>query len=486
MKNKVYLVGAGPGKSDLITVRGLNILKEADVIVYDYLVDRGLLGYAKDAAELICCDKSPHQLFKNRYLMHNWCGGKLARKGRYSDGFSIDQEEISNLVVRKAKEGKKVVRLKNGDVSIFSRLSRELGVLVRNKIEYELVPGVTAASGAASFTGIPLTDRKFASTCIFVTGHEDPNKEVSSVDWKALSKAGTVVLYMAIENLPKITKELIKAGKAEGTACAIVQNATLTTQKVLSGTLLDIAKKAKRERIKPPAIIIAGDAVKLMKRFNWSGRNKKILFTGLSKERFFAKGSYFHLPLIKIEPMDDYREFDNCLKNIRDYDWIIFASRYGAEYFFKRLGAIGFDSRALGGIKIAAVGNSTENRLLDFAIKADLVPKEESSEGLIEKFKKINLKNKKIFLPRSDISDKGLEKELITLGAKVTSSFAYRNVMPGDLPDLDLNNFDEIIFTSPSTVRNFKKRYIRVPGKVKIRSIGDVTLRQIKRCKLQA
>jgi len=471
MKAKVYLIGAGPGKPDLITVRGLHILEEADVVIYDYLVDKRLLEYAREGAEFICCDK-------------------LAEKGRYSDGFSIHQERISNLIVKKAKEGKKVVRLKNGDISIFSRLSQELDALVRNKIDFELVPGVTVASAAASFTGIPLTDREFASTCAFVTGHEDPKKEVSSIDWKALSKVGTVVLYMAVENLPEIVKELIKAGKPKDTGYVIVQNATLATQKVLSANLEDIVEKARRERIKPPAIIIVGDIARFEKRFNWLRKNKKILFTGLSEERFFIKGVYFHLPLIKIEPMGDYREFDNYLKNIRDYDWIIFASRYGVEYFFKRLRIIGYDSRVLGDIKIAAVGNSTQNRLSDFGIKADLVPKNESSNGLIEEFsasggKKIGLKNKKIFLPRSDISDKGLENELIKLGASVTSSFAYRNVLPCDLPDLDLGNFNEIIFTSPSTVRNFKKRYKKIPKKVKIRSIGDVTLQEIKRCRLR-
>jgi len=466
MKNKVYLIGAGPGKPDLITVRGLNILKEADVVIYDYLVDRKLLEYANDGAELICCDK-------------------LAKKERFSNGFLIHQEKISDLVIKKAREGKKVVRLKNGDVSIFSRLSQELDALVRNKIDFELVPGVTAASGVASYAGIPLTDRRFASTCAFVTGHEDPKKEVSSIDWEALSKVGTVVLYMAAENLAEIVKKLIKAGKPKDTGCAIVQNATIPTQKVLSANLGDIVKKAKRARIKPPAIVIVGDIARFEKRFNWLRKNKKILFTGLSEERFFIEGTYFHLPLIKIKPIEDYREFDNYLKNIRGYDWIIFASRYGVEYFFKRLKIVSYDSRALNGIKIAAVGDSTKNRLLDFGIKADLVPRNESSKGFIERFKKENFKGKNIFLPRSDISDKGLEKELGKLGVLVTTSVAYRNVMPKDLPDLDLNDFDKIMFTSPSTVRNFKKRYKKVPKKVKIRYIGDVTLREIKRCRLR-
>ena len=251
----------------------------------------------------------------------------------------------------------------------------------------------------------------------------------------------------------------------------------------------NIAEKAGTEGIEPPAIFIIGKTVNLEKDFNWFRKNKKVLFTGLSEERFFTEGTYFHVPLISIEPLDDYAEFDGCLKRIRDFDWIVFASRYGVEYFFKRLRKIGYDSRVLADIKIAAVGNSTGKRLVDFGISADLVPRKESSEGLVEEFsfkggKKIDLKGKKVFLPRSDISDKGLEKDLRKLGAAVTASFAYKNRIFGNLPDLDLNGFDEVIFTSPSTVRNFKKRYGGLPRDVKVKCIGDVTLREAKRCRL--
>lgn len=472
MRYKVYFVGAGPGKADLITVRGLNILKQADTIIYDYLVDKSILNYAKEGAELICCD--------------------TLGKSKYSDGFLIHNEKINRLVIKKAQEGRKVVRLKNGDPSIFSRTSQELESLVKNEIEFEVVPGVTAASGAAAFSGIPLTDRRFASSCVFVTGHEDPKKKESSIEWKSIAKSGTIVLYMAVENLSKIVNELIKAGKSKDTKVAIVQDASLSTQKVLTGTLQNIVAKAKRYKIKPPAIIIIGEVAKLENKFNWLKKNKKILFTGLSDERFFTKEIYFHLPLIKIEPIKDYKEFDDYLKNITQFDWIIFASRYGVHYFFERLKKINLDARILNGIKIAAIGNSTANRLLDFGIKADLVPKKESSKGLIEEFRKINLKNKNIFLPRSDISDKGLSEALEKQGANITTSFAYRNVMPNNLPDLDFpakagsrskreNFFDEIMFTSPSTVRNFKRRYGRVPRKIKIRCIGDVTRREAKK-----
>jgi len=464
-KGKAYLVGAGPGKPDLITVRGLNILKEADVVIYDYLVDKRVLENTKKEAELICCDK-------------------LAKKGRYSDGFLIHQEKINDLLIKKIKEGKKVIRLKNGDPSIFSRCSQELDKLVKNKIEFEIVPGVTAASAASCLSGIPLTNRRFASSCVFVTGHEDPAKEKNLIDWEAIAKSGTVVLYMAVENLDNIVKPMLKSGRSENTPVAIIQDISLPTQKVLIGTLENIVAKARKQKVKPPAIIIIGKVVELENKFNWLKKNKRILFTGLSKERFFIEGTYFHLPLIKIEPIEDYEEFDNYLKNIDEFDWIIFASRYGVEYFFKRLRIIGLDSRVLNNIKIAAIGSSTKNRLLDFGILADLVPEKESSEGLLGRFQKEDLKGKKIFLPRSNLSDKGLKKGLERFGAKTVTSFAYRNIMPEDLPDLDFNFFDEIVFTSPSTVRNFKKRYKEVPKNIKVKCIGNVTMKEARKCRL--
>ncbi|MFH1779095.1 MAG: uroporphyrinogen-III C-methyltransferase [Candidatus Omnitrophota bacterium] len=460
-KVKVYLVGAGPGGNDLITVRGLNTLREADVVIYDYLVDRKLLQEAKEGAELICCDK--------------------LRKNRYSDGFLIHQEKINKLLVKKAREGKKVVRLKNGDPVIFGRLSQELEALLKNRIEFEVIPGVTAASVAAGLSGIPLTDRRFASSCVFVTGHEDPSKRTSLLDWNSISKVGTIVLYMAVENVNKIVKKLINAGKNEDAPVAIVKDAGLLTQKVLTGTLGNIVTRAKEQNIKPPAIIIIGEVVKLEKEFNWLKKNKRILFTGISPQRFFEKGTIFHQPLIKMEPLNDYKEFDKEIRSIDGYDWIIFSSRYGVQYFFQRLYKIGYDTRRLSEVKIAAIGNSTRNWLLDFGVIADVVPKEESSKGLINEFKKIDIRNRRIFLPRSDISDKGLAQGLSSLGAKVTSCVAYKNVMPDNLPDLDLRFFDEVMFTSPSGVRNFVKRYGTLPKSVKVRCIGDVTFKEARR-----
>ncbi|MBI3991274.1 MAG: uroporphyrinogen-III C-methyltransferase, partial [Candidatus Omnitrophica bacterium] len=431
MSNKVYLIGAGPGNPDLITVRGRRILRQADVIVYDYLVDKSVLGEAKESAALICSD----ELGKTSHL----------------EGIFLSQNKINNLIVREAKKNKKVVRLKNGDPSIFGRASSELDALIKNKIDFEIVPGVTAASAASAFSGIPLTDRNFASSCAFVTGHEGHFKKESSIDYKSIAKAGTIVLYMAVRNLEKIANNLIAAGKPETTPVAIVKNASLPNQKLILGTLSTIAKKAKEKKITPPAIIIIGEVAALEKKYNWLKKAKRVLFTGISPERFFTKEAVFHLPLIKIVPLDDYSQMDTLLKEISNYDWLVFTSRYGVRYFFERLFSISYDTRVLKGINIAAIGASTKECLKAFGVLADLVPKEESSYGLINAFKKEAIKHKRVFIPRSDLSDKGLKQALEAQGADVTACLAYKNIMAKNLPDLDLRFFDEVMFTSPST-----------------------------------
>jgi len=440
------------------------VLKEADVIIHDYLVDKRLLSEIENA-EFISCD--------------------TLDKKKYSDGFSKSQGVINNLIIKKANEGKKVVRLKNGDPGIFGRFSQELEVLVKNRIDFEVIPGVTAGNAASSLSGIPLTDRRFASNCVFVTGHEDPMKEKSLVDWAALATSGTIVLYMAVENLKQIVKKLLEIGKARSTPCTVVQEVSLLNQRIVRGILGNIAKKAKEKKIKAPTVIIIGEVARLEKDFNWLKKKKKILFTGLSNERFFTDEVYFHLPLIKIVPLDSYSEFDKQIKNIKRFDWIVFTSRYGVKYFFKRLIKIKSDARTLENIKIAAIGDSTKKALLDFGVIADLVPEKESSKGLLEEFKKVDLEGKKIFMPRSDLSDKNLSVGFKNLGAVVTSTKAYKNIMPQNLPELELENFDEIMFTSPSTARNFKKRYKHVPKGVRVQCIGDVTLKEVQKLGLK-
>lgn len=464
MENKVYFLGAGPGNPDLITIKSMEILRQADVVIYDYLVDKRILDNVKEDTELICCD----EIIVNME----------------TKDVSLRDKVISQLVIKKFEEGKKVARLKNGDPSIFARFSQELEPLVDRNIDFEIVPGVTSATTASCLSGIPLTDRRLASSCVFVTGHEDPSKIESSLDWSSLAKDGTLVLFMAVKNLPNIIEKLVSAGKPLNTPIAIIQNASLLNQKILISTFEDIINKSNMDNITPPAIIIIGDVVKLGEKLNWFNKAWKVLYTGISKERFFSKALYFHLPLIKIVPLEDYTEFDSLLRDIDKYDWIVFSSRYGVQYFFERLFKIGFDTRILKGVNIAVIGNSTKNRLLDFGVMADLVPKIESSQGLIDEFRRIDIKGKKIFLPRSDLSDKGLSSGFEKQSAKVISSVAYRNIIPQDLPDIDFDFFDEIMFTSPSGVRNFIKRYGLPPRHLKISCIGDVTLNEARKWNL--
>lgn len=463
-KGKVYLVGAGPAGKDLITLKGYKILQQADAVIYDYLVDKEVLEYARPAAELICCDR----LGKKRHL----------------DGFSVAQDKINKLLVKKAREGKRVLRLKNGDPALFSRLSQELGVLTKEGIEFEIVPGVTAASAASCLSGVALTDRRFASSVVFVTGHEHIGKKEKAINWDAIAGCGTIVLYMAAENISGIVKKLISAGKSPATPVLIISSAYKINQKIVKTALGSISRAGRKERITPPAIFIIGEVADFEKRFNWTRKNKRILFTGLSNQRFFLKGTHYHLPLVKISPLGDYRQMDRYLDDICGYDWIVFGSRFGVEYLFQRLKKKGFDSRKLKGILIAAIGNSTRDRLKDFGILADLIPKKESSSGLIAEFRRIGIKDKKIFLPRSDISDKGLEKGLTSLGARVRRCVAYKNLSRTDLPNLDLEAFDEIIFCSPSGARSFLRRYGLPASKINIKCIGGVTKAEAKKLHL--
>ena len=492
-KYNLYIVGAGPGDPDLITLKGFKIFKQADVIIYDYLVDRRVLEYANKTAELICAD--------------DLC------KDKHSDGFSKRQEKINELLVKKVKEGKKVVRLKNGDPSIFSRLNEELEFLNKHKVDYIIVPGVTAATAAGCYCGIPLTVRGVSSSVVITTGHEDKNKKDKFVDWQKIAQIDTIILYMAVENLESIVENLIKYGKDKNTKTTVISNVSKINQKIVIGELKNIVEKVKKENITAPAVVIIGDVVEKEKKFNWFKKIKKVLYTGISEERFFENTLYFHIPMIAIKPLEDYTELDDWIKklcftkhqllttNHQPIDWLVFTSRFGVYYFFDRLLKLGCDSRKLNGIKIAAIGSSTANKLKEYGIVADLVPKNECSDGLVEEFKKLitknhdpqpitrNLKSRtSILLIRSDIADKNLAKRLTELGYEVYSCVAYRNVIPDNLPDLDLSRLslnggiDEIYFSSPSTVRNFVSRY----GKpyCKIRTIGKVTENEARRFKI--
>lgn len=463
MSGKVYIVGAGPGRKDLISVRGANILKSSDVVIYDYLVDKAVLEYVGEDTELICA-------------------GKLVGKGRYSKGDRPLVKKIMEVLLDKVREGKRVTRLKNGDPCIFGRLNEELAFLTQHNVEFEIVPGITAGIAAGAYTGISLTDRDVASTCVFVTGHLAEGKDREDIDWRILAKIDTLVVYMGIGNIIEIIDGLINAGKNIDTPVAVIKDATLISQKLVITSLGRLSEDIKKHNIIAPAVLIIGEVVRKERVFNWWRKNKKIIFTGLSTERFFLKGNYYHFPTIEIKPLKSYSRMDMYIKKISIFDWIVFTSRFGVEYFFQRLKFLGYDARYLAGINIAAIGMSTAYRLEEFGIKADLIPKKESSQGLVEEFKRLfnndNGKRIKIFMPRSNLADKGLKEKLTGLGIDVISCVAYRNVARKDLADIDFQSFDEIVFTAPSVVRSFKKRYGVIKG-IGVRSIGDVTYKAV-------
>lgn len=452
---KVYFIGAGIGSPDLITVRGLRILKAADVVIYDYLTEPELLAEVHPGAERISCgDLGKHH-----------AGG--------TGSMRTAQQNINTLMIDRALHGKKVVRLKNGDHALFSRISSELAALREHTISFEIVPGVSAASAVSAYTGIPLTDRSCASDVVMITGHEA--SDAPRINWHSIAGCATVVVYMGVAQIASIAQKLIAAGKPPSTPVCAVADAASIRQTSVTATLDTIADQVTKKSLTPPALFIIGEVVNFKDSFDWLHCSRKILYTGLSDERYFLDGLFFHVPMIEIVPLDDYTEFDAYMRKISTYDWLIFTSRYGVQYFFERLQAAGLDTRALAGARIAAIGASTATSLRRHGIRADVVPHRESSAGLIESMQQFDLTGKKVFIPRSDLSDKGITEALGKQGAEVDAAVAYRNIMPNNLPDIDFDFFDGIFFTSPSTVRHFLRRYKQVPPHLEITCIGDVT-----------
>jgi uroporphyrinogen III methyltransferase/synthase len=468
-KGKVYIVGAGPGDTGLMTLKGIDCLREADVVIYDYLVSKDLLKYAKSDARFIYA-------------------------GKQGGAHTLSQWQINDLLVKEAKAGNVVARLKGGDPFIFGRGGEEAEKLVANKISFEIVPGVTSAIAVPAYAGIPLTHRGLTSTVAFVTGHEDPTKEKSDINWSALSRIGTLVFLMGVKNIEKIVRELKDNGRSPKTPAALIRWGTTPRQKILEGTLADIVNLAKDRKFVPPAILIVGEVVALRDRLQWFDSKplfgKGVVITRPEKQAddlaqlLIKEGATpIHFPTIKIVPPLSWRELDKAIKKLDDYDWLIFTSANGVAYFFERLSAKGKDIRDLKGIKICCIGPATARQVQDKGIRVDLIPGEFISEGILKSFARKKLKGKKILLARAaearDVLPEGLKK----LGARVDVATAYVTVTSGrkknELEDLFYENqVDVITFTSSSTVNNFRKIMgsgFRLPEGVKIASIGPVT-----------
>jgi len=476
LKNKVkgivYLIGAGPGDPDLITLKGRECLKKADVIVYDYLVSESLLSLAHKDAEII-------------YV------------GKKSGQHTMPQKDINNLLIASAKKGLTVARLKGGDPFIFGRGGEEAMELSKEGITFEVVPGVTSAVAAPAYAGIPLTHRNFASTVCFITGHEDPTKEESDINWNALAQSsGTLVFLMGIANLDRIVKKLIDLGKSTKTPAAVVGNGTMLNQRTVIGTLANIDQKVKDSRLGAPGIIVVGDVVNLSECLNWFESRplfgRKVVITrpedqaaGFIRTLSELGAECLLFPTITILPPATWKELDRAIKSLSEYDWIIFTSVNGVKYFFKRLEFQKKDSRYLNGINIGAIGPGTAAALIDKGINPDLIPDQYWAEGFVEGLKKSLLDGMRVLLPRPVIARDYIPKKLTELGATVDVAEAYQTVKP-DYSQHQLSMLfkdsaiDMITFTSPSTVDNFldllkRQSIFKELLKAKVACIGPIT-----------
>ncbi len=471
----VYIIGAGPGDAGLITLKGIECLKEADVVVYDYLVSKELLKYAKSDARFVYA-------------------------GKQGGSHTLSQWQINDLLVKEAKAGNIVVRLKGGDPFIFGRGGEEAEKLAANKIPFEIIPGVTSAIAVPAYAGIPLTHRGLTSTVAFVTGHEDPTKEKSDIDWQALARIGTLVFLMGVKNIEKIVQELKDNGRSPKTPAALIRWGTTPRQEFLKGNLSNIVKLARERKFAPPAILVVGEVVALRDTLQWfdskSLFGKGVVITRPEKQAddlaklLIKEGAHpLHFPTIKIVPPPNWRELDKAIKNLEEYEWLIFTSANGVAFFFERLFAKKKDIRDLKGIKICCIGPATAQQVANKGIKVDLVPQKFISEGILESFSRKNLKGKKILLARAaearDVLPEGLKK----LGASVDVVTAYVTVNSGkkkkELEKLfEENQVDVITFTSSSTVYNFAKiagNGFKLPKNVKIACIGPVTAAAAKK-----
>ncbi len=485
-KGKVSLVGAGPGDPGLLTLKAKQLIQEADLIVYDYLANPQHLRHAKNSAVKICVGKG----FRHRLL---------------------SQEKINRLIIREAHRGKHVVRLKGGDPYLFGRGAEEALHLVDRKIPFEVVPGVTSATACAAYSGIPLTHREHNSSVTFLTGHRADDENLDTIDWgKIVALNGTIVIYMGFYNLAKIADRLIENGMPPTTPAAVIEWGTLPRQKTCAATLATIHQSAAQQSLKAPAIIIIGDVVSLRERLNWYERlplfGKKIVVTrtqektGVFAEKLSALGAeVLEFPTIEIQPLSNFKEMDRAIRNLKNYDWLVFTSVYGVEAFFDRLQKTHQkDARFLSQLKIAVVGPETKNRLLQYGISPDLFPKRYETLAIVEAFKKRfpDLKNKRILLVRARIAPPALETGLKKLGGQVSRVAAYNTKFPKGLAPpmkdaLKHQKIDFVTFTSSSTVENFikilgLKQVKKMAKTTRFASIGPVTSKTLRRYGLKA
>lgn len=443
----VYLVGAGPGDPGLLTLRGADCLARADVVLHDYLVNPVLLERARPDAERV-------------YV------------GKQGGGPSVSQDEINRVLVARARAGRTVVRLKGGDPFIFGRGGEEAEALAEAGVPFEVVPGVTSAIAGPAYAGIPLTHRDLVSTVTFVTGHEDPAKARSSIDWAALARGGTLVFFMGVKTLPAIVAQLLAHGRPADTPAAVIRWGTRAEQETVVGTLADIAEQVRARGIKPPALTVVGEVVRLRERMNWfEGKplfGRRVLVTRAREQAsVFAEGlreagaEPVEFPAIELRPPDSWAEVDAALGRLAEYDWVLFTSANAVRYLLSRLLASGRDVRALGRARLCAIGPATAEALEALGLRVDVVPPEYRAEAVVEAIAaREPLCDRRVLVPRAKEARDVVPKALAEQGARVDVVTVYQNVLPDRSAAaavremLEAGRIDAVTFTSASTVRN--------------------------------
>jgi uroporphyrinogen III methyltransferase / synthase len=463
-----YLVGAGPGDLGLVTLRAKQLVEQAEVVIYDYLCNPEILKWAPEKAEIIFA-------------------------GKKAGTHSLSQEEINSLLVEKTRAGKQVVRLKGGDPFLFGRGGEEAQALVSAGVGFEIVPGVTSAIAAPAYAGIPVTHRGLTSHVTFFTGHEDPEKGESAINFEALAKlGGTQVMLMGVERIGPIAQQMMAEGVAADLPVALIRWGTTGRQQTLRGTLQDIGRKVAEANFAPPAVAIFGQVVSLGKKLRWREERplsgKRIVVTRsrkqasvLSEQLRELGADVIELPTIRIEPPSDLRAFAELVQDAHVYDWIVFTSPNGVSAFFEMFFKLYDDARDIGGARIAAIGPATAQRVRDFHLKVDLQPEEFVAEGVVKAFRKeSDLENLRILIARAEEARDLLPRELGALGAIVDVAFAYRTVAETDdrtdaRARLAAEGADMITFTSSSTVENFLALGLPWPRGMQVASIGPIT-----------
>ncbi len=450
---KVYLVGAGPGDIGLLTLRGKELIEKCDTLIYDNLVnDRIIRSFAPED-----CDKI--------YV------------GKSGASHTMEQEDINRLIVDKAREGKMVVRLKGGDPYIFGRGGEEALFCAENGIEFEVVSGISSAFAVPNSAGIPVTNRGYSASVAFITGHEDPTKLESDIRWDRLATGvQTLVFLMGVKNLPLIIEKLRQNGLGADTPAAVIENGCQPHQRTVAGTLATIAGLVHNAGIRPPSIIVIGSVVALRDRINWFEKRplfgKSIVVTRSREQaseltsRLTELGaSVIETPVIRTVAPEDSPRMRDSITRAGTYDWIIFTSVNGVDYFFLYLFELGFDARRLGSARVCAIGPATAERLKTYGIRPDMVPERFISSEILSALAGAGqVSGKSFLLPRADIASRELTEGLKAGGAAAIDDITVYRTVEDDLSNdpavretIKNARFDMVTFTSSSTVQNFDK-----------------------------